>query len=185
MGPTGPDGSIVSVDGVTIFEDIPDAGMPNEKTLSGITYTGENGIAVVDGASASEKIIRFTGTGTGTTLQLNNMQPYLVIQCSVITQGIFPSRNFGTDDYLGTIGFSGFNFSPRSTVECAGQLLAISQNAALFSLLGTIYGGDGRTTFGIPDLRGRTLVGKGNGPGLTPRPIGEKSGAETTSVNNQ
>ena len=183
-GMDGAGGSIVSVDLITTFEEIPDPLKPNEKTISGITYTGENGIQIVDGANPDEKTIRFTGS-TGATLDLNNMQPSLVLRCSVVTQGVFPSRNFGSDDYLGSIGFSGFNFTPRGAVDCAGQLLQINNNTALFSLFGTIYGGDGRTTFGIPDLRGRVLVGEGSGPGLTPRTIGSRFGEETTSTRNQ
>lgn len=75
------------------------------------------------------------------------------------------------------IMFAG-NFAPRNWAYCQGQLLSIAQNQALFSLLGTTFGGDGRTSFGLPDLRGRTPVGTGNGPGLTPRSLGQKSGAE-------
>jgi len=72
------------------------------------------------------------------------------------------------------------NFAPSGWALCDGQLLAISQNDALFSLLGTIYGGDGRTTFGLPDLRGRLPMHTGSGPGLTPRNLGQKFGSETT-----
>ncbi len=77
------------------------------------------------------------------------------------------------------------NFAPRNYAFCDGQLLAISQNNALFSLLGTIYGGDGRTTFGLPDLRGRIPIHAGSGPGLTPRSLGSKSGQETVTVTSQ
>jgi len=63
--------------------------------------------------------------------------------------------------------------------------LSISQNSALFSILGTIYGGDGRTTFGLPDLRGRVMVDDGNGPGLTPRAIGAKIGQEAVTLSQQ
>jgi len=79
-------------------------------------------------------------------------------------------------------GFAG-NFAPRGTAYCDGQLLAISQNDALFSIVGTMYGGDGRTTFGLPDLRGRTPLGYGSGPGLTARQIGAKGGAQTVTLN--
>jgi microcystin-dependent protein len=68
--------------------------------------------------------------------------------------------------FVGQIELFGFNFAPRGWAFCNGQLLPISQNTALFSLLGTIYGGDGRTTFALPDLRGRCAVGEGTGPGL-------------------
>ncbi|HKJ30315.1 MAG TPA: tail fiber protein [Balneolales bacterium] len=86
----------------------------------------------------------------------------------------------------GTIGeirmFAG-NFAPRDWEFCNGQLIAISQNQALFSVIGTIYGGDGRTTFGLPDLRGRMPVGAGQGPGLSGRRLGEKEGTENVTLN--
>ena len=83
-----------------------------------------------------------------------------------------------SEPFVGEIRAFGFNFPPRGWSLCQGQLLPISSNSALFSLLGTFYGGDGRTTFGLPDLRGRAAIGQGNGPGLTPRSIGQKSGYE-------
>ncbi|MEL6391415.1 MAG: tail fiber protein [Bacteroidota bacterium] len=82
------------------------------------------------------------------------------------------------DFYLGQIILGAWSFAPRGTAFCNGQLLAISSNEALFSLLGTNYGGDGRTTFGLPDLRGRVPVHFGQGPGLSNRPLGQKSGTE-------
>jgi microcystin-dependent protein len=69
--------------------------------------------------------------------------------------------------FVGQINAFGFSFAPRSWALCSGQLLAISTNQALFSLLGTYFGGDGRTNFGLPDLRGRTSVGQGMGPGIS------------------
>lgn len=75
------------------------------------------------------------------------------------------------------MGF-GATFAPIGWAFCDGQLLAISQNSALFSLLGTLYGGDGRTTFGLPELRGRVPLHQGQGPGLTPRSVGRKAGSE-------
>jgi len=74
------------------------------------------------------------------------------------------------------------NFAPRGWAFCDGQLLAVSQNDALFSLFGTIYGGDGRTTFGLPDLRGRVPIHAGSGPGLSPRNIGAMGGAEQVTL---
>ena len=73
----------------------------------------------------------------------------------------------------------GFNFCPRGMMEADGRLLPIAENTALFSLLGTMYGGDGRTTFALPDLRGRVMVGAGQGPGLTDRRQGERGGTES------
>ncbi|TAK60159.1 tail fiber protein [Methylobacter sp.] len=85
--------------------------------------------------------------------------------------------------FIGTILPVGFNFAPRGWAFCNGQTLPIAQNSALFALLGTMYGGDGQTTFGLPDLRGRTVVGsQGNGPGLAPVNQGEKAGTNNTTV---
>ncbi len=87
-----------------------------------------------------------------------------------------------SEPFIGEIRMFGGNFAPRSWALCDGQLLAISQNDALFSLLGTIYGGDGTTTFGLPDLRGRIPIHQGSGPGLTSRQIGTKGGSETVAI---
>ena len=85
--------------------------------------------------------------------------------------------------YLGEVAMFGFDWAPRGWAKLEGQLLPINQNSALFSLLGTTYGGDGRTTFALPDLRGRVAIGSGNGNGLTSRRVGEKSGSETNNFN--
>ena len=74
------------------------------------------------------------------------------------------------------------NFAPRNNAQCNGQLLSIAQNTALFSLLGTFYGGNGVQTFALPDLRGRLPINQGNGPGLTPRVIGEVGGSENVTI---
>lgn len=87
------------------------------------------------------------------------------------------------DGMIGEVRLFAGNFAPRNWAFCDGQLLAISQNDALFSILGTTYGGDGRTTFGLPDLRGRTAVQQGNGPGLSDTNLGQKKGAEFSEVN--
>lgn len=80
------------------------------------------------------------------------------------------------DEFLGIIKLFAGNFAPRGWAFCQGQLLAISQNTALFSILGTTYGGDGRTTFALPDLRGRVPVGFGSGPGLPSFEQGQTGG---------
>ena len=82
------------------------------------------------------------------------------------------------EPFIGQIQAFGFNFAPRGWAMCEGQLLPIQSYTALFSLLGTTFGGDGRTTFGLPDLRGRSIVGMGNGPGLSAISWGERGGAE-------
>lgn len=76
----------------------------------------------------------------------------------------------------------GGNFAPRGWAFCNGQILPIAQNTALFSILGTTYGGNGQTTFALPDLRGRSPMQWGQGPGLTPRSLGEASGTETVTL---
>jgi microcystin-dependent protein len=89
-----------------------------------------------------------------------------------------------SDAYMGQIEIFGFGFPPSGWALCAGQLLPIGQNQALFSLLGTTFGGDGITTFGLPDLRSRTPIGQGKGGGLSPRGIGEKVGEESHALNS-
>ena len=86
------------------------------------------------------------------------------------------------EPYMGQVQAFGFNFAPRGWSTCSGQLIAISQNSALFSLLGTSYGGNGQTTFGLPDLRGRSAISFGQGPGLSPYEIGQASGSESTTL---
>lgn len=86
------------------------------------------------------------------------------------------------EPFIGQIIMFGGNFAPRGWALCDGSLLSISQWQALFSILGTTYGGDGRTTFALPDLRGRVAMHPGNGPGLTPRSLGQKSGTETNTL---
>jgi microcystin-dependent protein len=86
------------------------------------------------------------------------------------------------DPYIGEIRMVGFNFAPAGWALCNGALLSVSQNQALFSLLGVTFGGNGSTTFGLPDLRGRAPVGMGTGPNLTPVTQGQLSGSESASI---
>ena len=87
-----------------------------------------------------------------------------------------------SEPFIAEVKMFGGNFAPRGYTFCNGQLLPIAQNTALFSLVGTTYGGDGRTTLGLPNLEGRVPMGNGRGPGLTPRRLGEKGGAETVTL---
>ncbi|HEU4612085.1 MAG TPA: tail fiber protein [Kofleriaceae bacterium] len=84
--------------------------------------------------------------------------------------------------FLGEIRMFGCNFAPRGWMFCNGQLLPIQQYTAVFALLGTYYGGNGTTNFALPDLRGRAPMAYGNGPGLTPRDLGESSGRENVTL---
>lgn len=87
-----------------------------------------------------------------------------------------------TTPYLGEVRMFGGTFAPRGWALCNGALLAIAQNEALFSLLGTYYGGNGTTNFQLPDLRGRVPIHQGAGAGLTPRTVGEIGGVETVTL---
>ncbi|HJV63003.1 MAG TPA: tail fiber protein [Albitalea sp.] len=89
-----------------------------------------------------------------------------------------------SEPFIGQIMCAGFNFAPRGWAQLNGQLLPIATNTALFSLLGTTYGGDGRTTFALPDMRGRVALHMGQGPGLTNRDLGEAAGTENVTLNN-
>lgn len=86
------------------------------------------------------------------------------------------------EPYVAQIGMFGFNWAPRGYALCEGQLLAISSNDALFSLIGTIYGGDGRTSFALPDMRGRLPMHQGHGPGLSERRIGGRLGTDSVTL---
>lgn len=87
-----------------------------------------------------------------------------------------------SDPFVAEIRMFGGNFAPTGWAQCNGQLLPISQNTALFSLLGTFYGGDGKSTFALPNLEGSASIGQGQGAGLTDRTIGEASGTPTVTL---
>ncbi len=89
-----------------------------------------------------------------------------------------------SEAFLGSIRLVGFNFAPVDWALCQGQLLPISQNTALFSLIGTYFGGDGVQTFGLPDLRGRVAISQGQGPGLSSYTQGQTGGFETVTLNS-
>ena len=113
-----------------------------------------------------------------------NTQPSLGSNYIIALQGTYPSRNDGgtisssLEPYIGEVDLFAGNFAPRGWAFADGQLLDIPQNTALFSLLGTTYGGDGRTTFALPDYQGRTAIGYGTGPGLSPWSLGQRTGSE-------
>ena len=90
-----------------------------------------------------------------------------------------------SEPFIAEVRIFAGNFAPRSWAFCNGQLLPISQNTALFSLIGTTYGGDGRTTTALPDLQDRVPMHPGRGPGLTDRRLGQKGGVETVTLTEQ
>ena len=112
------------------------------------------------------------------------MRKLLMLPVVIAILGILTIEQpvYAQEDFIGEIKMVGFHFAPRGWAFCDGQLLLISQNTALFSLLGTTYGGDGETTFALPDLRGRVPIHPGQGPGLTPRVLGEQGGDEEVTL---
>jgi microcystin-dependent protein len=163
----------------------------------GFTYTGT---APVNVNPATNTVALNPGTGVGDLLSWNganwinissnafvkpnalNLQPSLSMNYCIALQGIFPSQN-GNSPFIGEVVLYAFNFPPKGWAQCNGQLLPINQNQALFSLLGTTYGGNGTTSFALPDLRGRAAIHKGQGPGLNNRDLGEKAGTEVVPAN--
>ena len=110
----------------------------------------------------------------------------ITITVSLFSGVLFSSQTqacSGAEPMIGSMCVFAGNFAPRGWAIAEGQILAISQNEALFSILGTTYGGDGRTTFALPDTRGRAVIGVGHGPGLTDYLLGSKGGAETVTLN--
>ena len=90
-----------------------------------------------------------------------------------------------SEPFVGEIRMVGFNYAPQGWAQCLGQTVPIAQNQVVFSLLGVNYGGNGTTTFNLPDLQGRSPVGVGNGGGLAPIEVGEKSGTESVFITTQ
>lgn len=154
-------------------------------------------LSITDSAGTLDVDLATLQDGVGITSgTASNMQPYTAIKYYIATSGTFPFKNapskvlndphyiptsqaISTSPYLSEImPFAGV-VVPNGWAECNGQLLPINSNTALFSIIGTTYGGDGESTFALPDLRGRTPIHYGNGPGLTNRPLGQKSGSET------
>jgi microcystin-dependent protein len=115
---------------------------------------------------------------TGDNSSHNNVQPFLCVNFVIAALALIGPP----PPYLGEIRVFPFNFMPMGWLPCVGTTLKISQNTALFHLLGTMYGGDGQTTFNLPDLRGAVPMGSGDGPGRTPRSPGATGGAATVTL---
>lgn len=110
---------------------------------------------------------------------------FTCLSAAMLSGGVGAPASADVDPFIGTIQAFGTNFCPRGWAEANGQTLPITSNTALFSLYGTTYGGDGRTDFALPDLRGRMNMHAGRGPGLTLRVIGQKGGPEQVTANIQ
>jgi microcystin-dependent protein len=115
-----------------------------------------------------------------------NMEPSIALNYIIAVNGIFPSRdgsNVSNLPFIGEISLFAGNFAPDGWMFAQGQILPISQNTALFAILGTSYGGNGQSTFALPDLRGRNIVGAGQGPGLPNWVIGQQDGSNSIVLN--
>jgi len=158
----------------------------------------EGNIKMVDGNQASGRIMVSNDNGTGTWTDPADieqttftdhqvMDPFLAVNYIIAVNGLFPSQGGGLTEtpFIGQITLFAGNFAPSGWEFCDGQLLNIASYAALFSIIGTIYGGDGRTTFALPDLRGRNPIQAGQGEELTNRPLGSKGGEETITVSDK
>ncbi|MEM7201703.1 MAG: tail fiber protein [Planctomycetota bacterium] len=147
---------------------------------------GPQGIQGPPGPPGSATLPPATGAaGSGTPV--DHVPPFQAVHYVICHSfGVFPVRGPGGNPadapMLGEIRAVAFDFEPVGYFACDGRLLSVTQHTALFALLGTQYGGDGRTTFALPDLRGRTILGAGSAPGRTARFAGDAGGAESTTL---
>ena len=117
------------------------------------------------------------------SFSMDNHQPYLVINYCIALNGIFPARSDATP-FVSQIQAFGLNFAPNGWALCDGQILAISTNTALFSLLGTTYGGNGTSNFALPNLQSCVPIGFGQGAGLSLFVEGQTGGIETNTISH-
>jgi microcystin-dependent protein len=140
--------------------------------------------ATLAAAGSTAALAGTTGL-TGGGQPFGNLQPSLAVTEVLPLSGLFPSRGGSGMAFGDTLGFVydfAGNFAPGTSALAQGEVLRITSNIPLFSLLGTTYGGDGVTTFGLPDLRGRTTIGVGTGPGLSTRTLGTAVGSATVTL---
>lgn len=115
---------------------------------------------------------------------MDNHQPYLTLNYCIALEGVFPPRNDAASPFVSQVCLFPFNFPPTGWAFCNGQLLPISQYTAVFSLVGTYYGGDGKSTFALPNLQSRIPIGAGQGQGLSNYDIGEMGGEESNTISH-
>ncbi len=130
----------------------------------------------------SERLSRLLDTDEAETLVSPHSGKTFHAGKCYTAQGDLIESSLDSSPYVSEIMLFAGNFAPYGWVACQGQLLSIDENSALFALIGTTYGGDGATTFGVPDFRGRIPIGAGQGPGLSNRVVGEQSGTATTAL---
>ena len=181
MGPVGNDGA----DGQQGLDGAegPAGGVGPKGQIGNAGSTGSVGPQGATGNPGPSGIV-----AEGRSTPFNNVQPFGVVNYIIAISGTFPSRNereastLGLSEILGDISMFAGTFAPANYAFCDGQLLPINNNQGLFSLLGTTYGGNGRTTFGLPDLRSRVPIHRGQGAGLTNRRLGSFGGEETHTL---
>jgi len=110
------------------------------------------------------------------------MKSLIALLVALVLLGLASQVSATITPFIGEIRMFSGNFEPRSWRFCHGQILSIAENTALFSIIGTTYGGNGQTTFALPDLRGRVAMGTGQGAGLSPRTLGQMAGQETVTL---
>jgi microcystin-dependent protein len=160
----------------------------NVTAVAPLTVSATNQVALNAGTAAGQ-LITWDGTNwvnmapavqhfsfTG-----DNRQPWLALNYCIAWSGVFPSRN-DANPYVSQIQLFPFNFAPVGWYQCDGQLLAITSYTALFSLLGTNYGGNGTSTFMLPNMQSRVSIGAGQGPGLSNFVQGQSGGTESNTI---
>jgi microcystin-dependent protein len=141
-------------------------------------------VAALSLGAAATLLADQTGATGGSQPHIND-QPSLGITYTIALQGVFPSSNPGADTfshYIGEVVMFACNFAPQGYAPASGQLLSIAQNPALYQLIGNTYGGDGQVTFALPKLNARAVLGQGQGPGFTNRPLGTVVGQHTDTL---
>jgi microcystin-dependent protein len=165
------------------------------KDVTGVTITATAPLAVssintisINPGTASGDLITWDGANWVNmqpaqhfTITVDNRQPTLTINYCIALQGVFPSRNTAVNPFLGEIDMFSFGFAPKGFAQCNGQLLPINQDQALFALLGTQYGGNGTTTFALPNLQGRVPLSMGSN-GTSNYVIGQTGGVESNTI---
>jgi microcystin-dependent protein len=163
-----------------------------ETPAAGTTYTAATPLAIktntlqINPGTNSGDLLTWDGDNWVNTqpavqhfsVTVDNHQPYLVVNYVIGLFGIYPSQSDATEPYVGEIYMMGCNFAPTGFALCDGQLLAISQYATVFNLIGTTYGGDGQTTFALPNLQGRVPIHQGSN-GTSSYVMGQLGGSET------
>ena len=146
-----------------------------------IAPTTSGNFLVANGTNWISKSITLSLSATGSDQPISILPPYLTIRYCIALEGNYPARN-GIDPFMGEIEILPYDFAPKGWADCDGSILAVAQNQALFSLLGNRYGGNGQTSFALPDLRGRFPIGQGQRPTFSNYQMGQAGGSETKTL---